>query len=142
MAVGAIERPFYAELLRGLGLEGEALPDQMDRSQWPAMQERFAAVFKTRTRDEWAAVFEGTDACVAPVLSPLEAPDHPHNRARGTYVTVDGKVQPGPAPRFSRTPGEVSCPPPQPGADADEALAAWGIGAERVASLRQAGAVD
>lgn len=142
MAVGAIERPFYAELLRGLGLDGDELPDQMDRSQWPAMRERLASVFKTRTRAEWSAVFEGTDACVAPVLSPLEAPDHPHNRARGTYVTVDGKVQPGPAPRFSRTPGEVAFPPPQPGADADEALAAWGIAADRVASLRQAGAVD
>lgn len=142
MAVGAIERPFYAALLRGLGLDGEELPDQMDRSQWPAMKQRFAAVFRQRTRQEWTAVFDGTDACVAPVLSPLEAPSHPHNEARGTFVTVEGTVQPAPVPRFGRTPATVSCPPPQPGADADAALADWGVAGDRVAALRSAGAID
>lgn len=140
-AVGAIEPQFYAELLKGLGLAGEELPDQMDRSQWPAMKERFAGIFRSRTRDEWCAVFEGTDACAAPVLSPWEAHQHPHNAARRTFVEVEGIVQPAPAPRFSRTPGEVSRPPSHPGADTDEALAAWGVDAAAVAALREAGAV-
>jgi alpha-methylacyl-CoA racemase len=140
-AVGAIEAKFYAELLQGMGLDGEDLPDQMDRDRWPEMKQRFAAVFRTRTRDEWAAVFEGTDACASPVLSPWEAHLHPHNRARGTFVEVEGIVQPAPAPRFSRTPAEVSRPPSPPGADTDEALLAWGVEAEAVAALRKAGAV-
>ena len=137
-AVGAIEPKFYAELLRGLGLAGEPLPDQMDRAHWPGMKERFAAVFRTRTRAEWAAVFQGTDACAAPVLSPWEAPDHPHNAARGTFVEVDGVVQPGPAPRFSRTPSVAGRPSP-PGADTDRALAAWGVDPGTIASLRTGG---
>ena len=141
-AVGAIEPQFYAELLRVLGLEGEELPAQQDRSQWPAMKERFAAVFATATRDEWAERFAGTDACGAPVLSPWEAHLHPHNAARGTFVDVGGVVQPGPAPRFSRTPGEVRRPPPVPGQDTDEALGAWGIDPQRIKELHEAGAVD
>jgi alpha-methylacyl-CoA racemase len=100
MALGAIEPQFYAELIRLLGLEGEELPDQMDRDAWPQMKERFAALFATRTRAEWESVFEGSDACVAPVLSPSEAPNHPHMRARGTFTEVAGVVQPAPAPRF------------------------------------------
>ncbi len=141
-AVGAIEPQFYAELLEVLGLAGEELPAQHDRSQWPAMKERFAAIFKTATRDEWAERFAATDACGAPVLSPWEAPRHPHNAARGTFVEVDGVVQPGPAPRFSRTPGAVRRPPPVAGQDTDEALVAWGIEPARVADLRRQGAVD
>ena len=141
-AVGAIEPQFYAALLSGMGLEGADLPKQQDRSQWPAMKERFAAVFKTRTRDEWAAIFEGTDACAAPVLSPSEATSHPHLVARGTFVDVAGVVQPAPAPRFSRTPGAVQCPPPALGSDAPGALADWGIDAERIATLRSSGVVD
>ena len=103
VAVGPIEGKFYAELLRLVGWEHEDLPWQMDRTQWPALKERFAALFRTKTRDEWSALLEGTDACFAPVLSLAEAPLHPHNRARGTFVTRDGIVQPAPAPRFSRT---------------------------------------
>jgi alpha-methylacyl-CoA racemase len=140
-AVGAIEPQFYAELLRGLGLEGEDLPDQMDREHWPEMKRRFAEIFATRTRDEWAAAFAGTDACAAPVLSPWEAHLHPHNVARETFVEVEGIVQPAPVPRFSRTPSRVSRPPSRPGADAEEALAAWGVAAEELAVLRKAGAV-
>jgi alpha-methylacyl-CoA racemase len=140
-AVGAMEAKFYAELLKGLGLEAEDLPDQMDRERWPEMKARFAAIFATKTRDEWAAVFDGTDACAVPVLSPWEAPDHPHNAARGTFVEVEGIVQPAPAPRFSRTPGEVRRPPSPPGADTDEALSAWGVPAGTVAALREAGTV-
>lgn len=141
-AVGAIEPKFYAALLDGLGLDADELPDQQDREQWPAMKERFAAIFRTKTRDEWTAVFDGTDACAAPVLSPLEAPHHPHIRARGTFVEVAGVVQPAPAPRFSRTPGEIRCPPPVAGRDTDGALEDWGIPAERIDALREARAID
>ncbi len=142
VAVGAMEAKFYAELLKGLGLDGGELPDQMDRDQWPVMKERFTGLFRSKTRDEWAAIFEGTDACVAPVLSPWEAHRHPHNQARGTFVEVDGVVQPGPAPRFGRTPAAVSRPPSPPGADTDEGLASWGLGPDAIAELRQAGAIS
>ncbi len=141
MSVGAIERKFYAELMAGLGLEVSDYPDQMDRSSWVDMKALFAERFKTKTRDEWSAIFEGVDACTLPVLSPAEAPDHPHNRDRGTFVEVEGVVQPGPAPRFSATPSEISKPPSYAGADTDEALASWGIDASRVAALRSAGAI-
>jgi len=141
-AIGAIEPQFYAELLKVLGLEGEDLPNQQDREQWPAMKKRFADIFRTKTRDEWAALFEGTDACGAPVLSPWEAHLHPHNVARRTFVEVNGVVQPAPAPRFGRTPGAVHNPPPVAGQDTDEGLAGWGVEPERIASLRAAGALD
>jgi alpha-methylacyl-CoA racemase len=141
-AVGAIEPQFYAELLRVLELDGEDLPAQNDREQWPAMKQRFAAVFLTRTRDQWADAFAGTDACGAPVLSPWEAHTHPHNAQRGTFVEVEGVVQPGPVPRFSRTAAAVRRPPPVAGQDTDEALGAWGVDEKRLAALRAGGAVD
>jgi alpha-methylacyl-CoA racemase len=141
-SVGAIEPQFYAALLHVLELEDEELPKQQDRTQWPAMKERFASIFKSRTRDEWAELFAGTDACGAPVLSPWEAHLHPHNAARGTFVEVNGVVQPGPAPRFSRTQSAVERPPPVAGQDTDEALAAWGVDPERFAALRSSGSVD
>jgi alpha-methylacyl-CoA racemase len=143
MAAGAIERQFYAALLEGLGLaDDETLPDQQSRENWPAMKERFAAIFKTKTRDEWSAIFEGTDACVAPVLSPWEAPEHPHNVARSTYIEVDGVVQPAPAPRFSRTPSVVSKAPSAPGADTVSGLVEWGVDESVVAKLRASGALS
>jgi len=143
MAVGGIEAQFYAELVRGLGLEGDpSLPAQMARDDWPAMKARFAAVFKTKTRDEWSAVFHGTDACVAPVLSPWEAPEHPHNVARSTFVAVEGAVQPAPAPRFSRTPSAISSPPSPPGADTVSGLVEWGVSESDVAKLRESGALS
>jgi len=101
VSIGSIEAKFYAELLRLTGLEAEALPDQMDREKWQGMKERLRAVFRQKTRDEWCAIMEGSDVCFAPVLSMEEAPNHPHNKARGTFVEIDGVVQPGPAPRFS-----------------------------------------
>jgi alpha-methylacyl-CoA racemase len=140
-AVGAIERQFYAELIRIMGLDPDDLPGQMDREQWPDMKKRFADVFRSRTRQEWTDAFAGTDGCGAPVLSPWEAHNHPHNRHRQTFVEVDGVIQPGPAPRFSRTPGSVQRPASVAGADTDEALAAWGVDDARIASLRQAGAI-
>ena len=108
VAVGALEEQFYAALLTGLGLDGdETLPPRDDPRQWPVLRERFTTVFASRTRAEWWAVFEGTDACVAPVWSLLEAADDPHNRAREVFVEVDGHLQPNAAPRFSATPGRV-----------------------------------
>jgi alpha-methylacyl-CoA racemase len=112
VAVGALEEQFYAALLEGLGLAGdESLPDRTDPRQWPALHERFTDAFGRRTRAEWWSVFEGTDACVAPVWSLLEATSDPHNRERGVFVDVDGTVQPGVAPRFSVTPGSVGSVP-------------------------------
>jgi alpha-methylacyl-CoA racemase len=139
--IGAIERQFYAELLRVLGLDATELPDQMDRTQWPAMKERFAAIFRTRSRDQWTEAFDSTDACGAPVLSPWEAHEHPHNQFRGTFVEIDGVLQPGPAPRFSRTPSAVQSPPAVAGRDTDEALASWGVDEARVTALRQQHAI-
>ena len=141
VSIGSIEPQFYAELLRLTGLEHEDLPRQMDRAQWPALKERMAGIFKQKTRDEWCALMEGSDVCFAPVLTIEEAPSHPHNVARGTFVEVDGVVQPAPSPRFSRTPGAISRPPSAPAADTDEALADWGVSEGEIAKLREAGAV-
>ena len=138
IAVGALEPQFYAELLRLLELDPADFP-QWDRARWPELKQRFAEVFATRTRDEWARLLEPADACASPVLALHEAPAHPHNAARGTFVEVDGRVQPAPAPRFSRTPGAISGPAPEPGADTDQVLADWGI--TGVTRLREAGAI-
>jgi alpha-methylacyl-CoA racemase len=140
-SVGAIEPQFYAELIRLMGLADTDMPDQSDRDQWPAMKERFTAVFATKTRKEWEEVFEGSDACAAPVLSPAEAPDHPHNQFRGTFTEVAGVVQPSPSPRFGRTPGSIRRPPPNPGQHGDEALADWGLDDAAINGLRKAGAI-
>jgi alpha-methylacyl-CoA racemase len=141
ISIGSIEPQFYAELLERSGLKGEPLPAQMDRAKWPELKERVAAVFKTKTRDEWCAIMEGTDVCFAPVLSIGEAYEHPHNKARGTFVEVAGVKQPGPAPRFSRTVPEISRPPAHAGQHTNEALALWGFGEEEIQRLRQVGAV-
>jgi alpha-methylacyl-CoA racemase len=141
VSVGSIEPQFYAELLRLTGLEGEELPWQHDRQQWPVLKERLAAIFKTKTRDEWSALMEGSDVCFAPVLSIPEAIEHPHNVDRRTFVEVAGIRQPGPAPRFSRTEPEISSPPPHAGQHTDEILAAAGFDPDRVAKLREAGAI-
>ncbi|GAA0552860.1 CaiB/BaiF CoA-transferase family protein [Paractinoplanes ferrugineus] len=123
VAVGALEPPFYAALLDGLGLAGEELPAQHDRDGWPVLRERFSSIFATRGRDEWADLFAGTDACVAPVLAPGEAAGHPHNQARNAFVEVGGIIQPAPAPRFGRTP--PGTPRPVAGTTVDEVLATW-----------------
>jgi alpha-methylacyl-CoA racemase len=141
ISIAPIEGKFYSELLRRLDIDPETLPPQMDREQWPEAQVRFASLFKTRTRDEWCAILEGTDACFAPVLTTDEAPDHPHNAARGTYVEIDGIVQPAPAPRFSRTVPDLPIPPqPNSPENAEAALAAWLDPAE-IAALKAAGAL-
>jgi alpha-methylacyl-CoA racemase len=140
VSIASFEPHFYAELLRRLGLEGEDLP-QMDPSRWPELKARFAPLFKTKTRQQWCELLEGTDACFAPVLSLGEAPQHPHNQARGTFVEVAGVVQPRPAPRFSRTPAEIQRPPARPGEHTEEALRDWGVSADRIVTLKDAGAI-
>lgn len=127
VAIGPIEPKFYADFVRGLGLD----PAEMDRASpesWPSLRAKIAGVFATRTRDDWAEHFEGTDACVSPVLSLKEAPNHPHMVDRETFVDVDGVKQPAPAPRFSRTPGAVQSNPSTPGAHTREVLERWGLG--------------
>jgi alpha-methylacyl-CoA racemase len=138
IAVGAIEPQFYAQLLALAGAADPAFQQQWSTRDWPALQDKFAALFRTRTRDEWCALLEGTDACFAPVLDMAEAPGHPHNRARATFVDVDGVTQPAPAPRFSRTaPGKVT-PPSAPGQDSAAILADWGFAADSIETLRAA----
>jgi alpha-methylacyl-CoA racemase len=141
VSIGSIEPQFYAELLEKTGLDKEKLPPQMDRSQWRPMKERLTALFKTKTRDEWCALMEGSDVCFAPVLTIPEAYKHPHNIARKTFVDVAGVTQPGPSPRFSRTPGEIKRPPPHPGQHTRDTLLDWGFSAEQVQKLRDAKAI-
>ncbi len=140
VAIGSIEPQFYALLLEKTGLAAEALPDQRDPAGWAAMRERLAAIFRTRTREEWCAIMEGTDVCFAPVLSMTEAPHHPHAQARGAFVEIDGVPQPGPAPRFSRTPPEARIAPER-GADTDAVLTEAGFSEAEVAGLRSEGVV-
>ena len=142
VAVGALEPQFYAALLAGLGLARAGLPDQYDRSGWPVLRERFTAAFAQRSRDEWAQVFAGTDACVAPVLGLGEAPAHPHALAREAFIEVGGLTQPAPAPRFSRSAVGTPAPPPRPGADTDAILAELGCTAAEIAAMRAAGTVS
>ncbi len=141
VSVGSIEPQFYAELLERAGLRGEDLPHQMDRENWPEMKERLASIFKQKTRDQWCEVMEGTDVCFAPVLSLDEAPLHPHNRHRRTFIEVAGAQQPAPAPRFSRTPTEVARPPAHAGQHTDEVLSDWGFTGSQIQALREAKAI-
>ena len=140
VSIGSIEPQFYAELLEKTGRADQDLPRQMDREQWPALKAKLEEVFRTRSRDAWCEIMEGSDVCFAPVLSLAEAPDHPHMRARNTFVEVAGVRQPAPAPRFDRTPPEISRPPAHPGQHTAEALADWGFEAEEIQKLREAGA--
>ena len=141
ISLGAIETQFYTEMLERLGLDPDEFAAQHDREQWPALKAKVAQVVATRTRDQWDAVLTGTDVCYAPVLSATEAIGHPHNVARGTFVDVAGVIQPGPAPRFSLTPGEIRRPPSHAGQHTDEILAEAGFDAEAVVALRADGAV-
>jgi alpha-methylacyl-CoA racemase len=139
VAVGAIERKFYAAFVQRLGLTGESLPDQYDRAGWPVLRERFAAAFLLRTREEWIRVFESSDACVSPVLTLSEAHADSHASARDAFVDVAGIVQPAPAPRFSRTPGSVRRSPPERGSGGEPALRDWGFSEKEIAVLRAMG---
>ena len=139
MAVGAVESRFYAELLDRLGLAGAELPTQHDRSGWPRLREAFATAFLQRTREEWCAIFDGSDACVAPVLAFSEAANHPHHLARGSFIEVNDVVQPAPAPRFLGTPSGEPHPAPQRGEFGAAALRDWGFDAPEIERLRLQG---
>jgi alpha-methylacyl-CoA racemase len=141
VSIGSIEPQFYALLLEKASLTDPEFQAQMDRSKWPSLKEKIARVMKTKTRDEWDKIMEGTDVCYAPVLSLSEAPNHPHNKARGSFVEIDGVVQPGPAPKFSRTKVEVQGPAPTCGQHNDEILSAFGFSTSDVVALKSSGAI-
>lgn len=135
ISVGALEPQFYALLLQKTGAAGRLAPPQMERKSWPDMQQALRELFATRTRQQWCDLLENTDACFAPVLSLAEAPAHPHNRARGTFVELAGVIQPAPAPRFSATPSRIQWPPAPVNRDARQVLEDWGVGDEDLAKF-------
>ena len=141
LAVGPIEPQFYKLFLEKAGIADPELANQFDLTAWPYQREKLAAILKTRTRDEWCTLLEGSDACVTPVLDLEEAPMHPHNQARGTFVVVDDVLQPAPAPRLSRTPGEIRNSPPQAGQDTQAVLCEWGFAQDEIDALLAAGAI-
>src|SRR5690606_25895895 len=141
IAFGALEPHFFKLFCEKVGITDIDINQHLNPKQWAALKPRMAELFRSKTRDEWCALLEGTDCCVAPVLDWDEAPQHPHNKARETYVEVDGVVQPAPAPRFSRTPGQVQGPAPRRGAHTDAVLADFGLAAEEIAGLRDAGVI-
>ena len=137
VSIACIEGRFHAELLSRLGIDPQSLPVQMDQGNWHVAREKFTSIFKGKSREEWVALLEGTDTCFAPVLSMDEAPRHPHNIERGTFIELDGVVQPGPAPRFSRTALGMPLPPDAPGSDdAPAVLASWGLTEAEIATAR------
>jgi len=141
IAVAPIEAKFYQLLLERCDIRDPLFEAQLEREHWPELKLRLGALFATRTRDEWCALLEGTDACVAPVLDMDEAPNHPHNKARQSFVEHEGVMQPAPAPRFSRTPATLKPSPVAGQRSPDALLAGWGFGAEEVARLRDMGVV-
>lgn len=141
VAIGSIEPQFYALLLEKTGINDPAFQAQMDRKAWPDLKEKLAAIIKTKSRDEWDRIMQGTDVCYAPVLSLKEAPHHPHNRARETFVEIEGVVQPNVAPRFSRTVPRVQGAAPNAGAHNESALVDWGFSKDEVEALRAAGGI-
>ncbi|MDB5419428.1 MAG: putative acyl-CoA transferase/carnitine dehydratase [Phenylobacterium sp.] len=141
ISIGSIEPQFYALLLEKTGITDPEFAHQHDRAKWPELHDKLAAVIAGKTRDEWTAIMGGTDVCFAPILDLDEAPSHPHNAARKTFVEVDGVTQPAPAPRFSATPGAIQGPPPKIGAHDREALGDWGFSAGEIEALAKAGAL-
>lgn len=141
VSIGAIEPQFYTMFLEKCGIEDSMFQDQMNRYNWPLLKVRISSIFKTKTRSEWCAILEGTDVCFAPVLDMDEAPHHPHNKARKTFIEIDGVIQPAPVPRFSRTPPEIQGPPANSGADTLVALSEWGIRGEDIGLLAENGAI-
>lgn len=137
ISIASIEAKFYLELLHRLGIESDTLPGQMEREHWPEMTAHLVKIFRTKTRHEWCDILEGTDVCFAPVLSIDEAPQHPHNKARDTFIEVEGVMHPAPAPRFSRTPSEIQRPAAAAGENTEEGLRDWGFSQNEITSLRQ-----
>jgi alpha-methylacyl-CoA racemase len=142
IALGAIEPQFYAAFLQRAGLQDDVdFQNQLTAPEWPNLKAKLTAHFKTKPRDTWCALFEGSDACVSPVLDMEEAPGHPHVKARRNFVEVGGVVQPAPAPRYSRSCNDMPTPPSLPGADSAAILADWDVPADQVAALRSAGVI-
>jgi len=141
IAIGPVEPKFWVRLLQLIGAEKEDLHQLEDRSKWPRMCERLAQIFRTRTREAWRQLLEGSDVCFAPVLDMGEAPEHPHNRDRQTFVEVEGVPQPAPAPRFSRTPSRIQRPPAKPGEHTRDALKDWGFSESELDRLQEAGVI-
>ena len=141
ISIASIESKFYEELLQRTGVADPDHTAHRDRTQWAKQTEKMADMFKTKTRDEWCEILEGTDVCFAPVLSMTEAPSHPHATARDAFVECAGVMQPAPAPRFSRTPGQIQKPASAPGADTREVLERWGFSADTIGAWTQAGVV-
>jgi alpha-methylacyl-CoA racemase len=142
VSIGSIEPQFYALLLEKTGATDPDFQRQHDRDAWPQLHDKLAKIIATKSRDEWTAIMGGTDVCFAPVLTIDEAPKHPHNAARQTFVEVAGVTQPAPAPRFSETPGAIQGPPPRIGAHDREALTDWGFTGADLDQLARAGALD
>jgi alpha-methylacyl-CoA racemase len=140
ISIGAIEGRFYARLLELLDLGAASLPDRHDKTRWPELRSRLQDAFKRKTRDEWCEILRGHDVCFAPVLSLAEAPSHPHHRARGSFIERGGLLQPAPAPRYSRTPGEIERGAPACGEGGSAALAEWGFDEAAIARFRDSGA--
>ncbi len=141
VSLACIEDKFLAEFLQRMEIDPREMPAKMDKKRWPEAKAKLAQRFKTRTREEWCRLLEGSDACFAPVLSLDEAPGHPHNRARGTFIEVDGVVQPAPAPRFSRTPSGTPTPPETPGERGNASLAQWGLTTDEIEAAKRCGAL-
>lgn len=141
IAIGSIEPQFYALLLEKCGITDPQFAAQQDQQHWPELRKKLAAVFRTRTQDEWCAIMEGSDVCFAPVLGPGDAPTHPHNQARQTFIEYEGVTQPAPAPRFSRTQGTIQSPAALVGEHSEQILADWGYTETDIAELRKAEAI-
>ena len=141
ISIGSLEPQFYALLLEKCEISEDSFKEQLDQASWPIKREKMEAIFKTKTREEWCNIMEGSDVCFAPVLDLSEAPDHPHNKARKTYLDFQGVTQPAPAPRFSRTQGTIQSPAALVGEHTDEVLTAWGFSEGKIAELKKNGAI-
>lgn len=141
ISIGSLEPQFYALLLEKCEISDPEFQNQLDSETWPAKRAKLEALFKTRTRDQWCELLEGTDVCFGPVLNLQEAPRHPHNQARKTFVEFEGVTQPAPAPRFSRTPGAIQSSAAIAGEHTEEVLEGWGFSAAEIAALRDAQAI-
>jgi alpha-methylacyl-CoA racemase len=142
LSVAPIEPQFFAEMIQKLGLPEKFIAEQNNQAVWPELKTALTDAFKTKTRDQWVEVFEGSDACVAGILTLKEAAQHPHNQARGTYIEVNGQMQPAPAPRFSHSQSDTPTPPSAEGADTKAVLSEWGFDSDAIASLESAGALS
>ena len=137
ISLGSLEPQFYALLLEKCGIEDESFGEQLDQEAWPLKRQKMEAIFKTKTRNQWCEILEGTDVCFAPVLDLKEAPDHPHNKERKTFINFEGITQPAPAPRFSRTQGTIQSSANLTGENSEEILEKWGFTSDQISNLRE-----